>query len=73
MICLITTALPQNISFCGSLVLCVILLYYFTLTTQLAVFPLCVVTVIVAVPAFFAVTLPLELTVATVVSLLLHV
>ena len=33
------TALPQNISFCGSLVLCVILLYYFTLTTQLAVFP----------------------------------
>lgn len=34
------TVLPQNISFCGSLVLCVILLYYFTSTIQLAVFPL---------------------------------
>ena len=45
----------------------------FTVTLQVAVFPFEVFTVIVAVPAFLAVTLPLLSTVATLVFELLQV
>lgn len=45
---------------------------YFTVILQVAVLPLNVLTVIVAVPAFFAVTLP-SLTVATALLLVVHV
>ena len=44
-----------------------------TVIVQVAVLPLFVFTVIVAVPAFFAVTKPLVFTVAMLVSLLVHV
>ena len=46
--------------------------FCFTVTVQPAVFPLLLVTVITAVPAFFAVTFPLLSTAATASVLLLH-
>ena len=70
-----------NISLSPSVKLVVLLLrpipvmaisFCFTVTVQLALFPLLLVAVITAVPAFFAVTFPLLSTAATSALLLLH-
>ena len=70
-----------NVSLSPSVMLVVLLLrlipviaisFCFTVTVQLAVFPLLLVAVITAVPAFFAVTFPLLSTAATSALLLLH-
>ena len=70
-----------NVSLSPSVMLVVLLLrlipviaisFCFTVTVQLALFPLLLVAVITAVPAFFAVTFPALSTDATAVLLLLH-